>query len=199
MLLFGIDDVQRMCNHRHMLWSAAISVCSMCSWQQAGETAEAATADFVQNLSQRISTALQPSLATIHRMVQAVVPVLQASASNRAAAMPQHDAGSTQAQRGAAAPQPSAQPPSAAPAAEVTRHHPASRPHSAASFALLKSRPTCSTGENGCRPWLRTVVHHQQQQQQLAMTVANSSGHTYQRPQCRRRSQWSQWTPQVRA
>ena len=169
----------------------------MCSWQQAGETAEAATADFVQNLSQRISTALQPSLATIHRMVQAVVPVLQASVSNRAAAVPQHDAGSTQAQRGAAAPQPSAQP---APAAEVTRHHPASRSRSAAPFALPRSRPTCSKlVRSDCRPWLRTVVHHQQQQQQLSTIVANSSGHTYQRPQCRRRSQWSQWTPQVRA
>lgn len=106
-------------------------VCARCSMlhvfvQQAGETAEGATADFVQNLSQRISTALQPSLATIHRMVQAVVPVLQASASDVAAAVPQPDAGSTQAQRGAAAPQPSAQPASAAPAAEVTGRRPAS-------------------------------------------------------------------------
>ena len=30
-LPFGVDDVQRMCNHWHMLWSANIAVCSMCS------------------------------------------------------------------------------------------------------------------------------------------------------------------------
>jgi hypothetical protein len=183
-----------------MLWSAAVTVLLHVFVQQAGEDAEAATADLVQNLSQQISTALQPSLATIQRMVQAVVPVLQAGTSGRDAAAPQPDAQSTQAQRGAAAPQPSSQPALASPAAEVARDHRASRlPLQHLQQCKCQSHIPHVLVKVGCRPWLGTVVHQPQQLHQLARTVANSSGHTYQRPQCRQRSQWSLWTPQVRS